>query len=315
MKLKVPINHNPIFIKGTDYYYQKSGKARNNLLKSLLIASENYCMYTYEPITAGTGEFIGDIEHSIEKSEHNGVGINPFNCKFNLSVSTRILNIKYKKNMLPTGDNYTFKCDKKYSCDSACDEMKKMHVKSMKLNEFLLMPNLYSSYISRDICDLEYSIFNLQFHPSENKRKTVFSQLLQKHIDRFKLNDNNYISSEIINLCEVILDIGKLPLLMQTKTSNYIVWMFIDFINNFDENKQLSIARLIVNNSKITLPEKNTLTNKDVIVVHKKMKRTHFVSDDCFYLTPEDYGVAKRRFNDKVVIKKYIGVEYPFLGR
>ncbi len=86
MRLKVPINHNPEFIKGTDYYYQKSGKARTNLLKSLLAASNDYCMYTYEPIVLGTGEFVGDIEHSIEKSEHKGVGINPFNCKFNLAV-------------------------------------------------------------------------------------------------------------------------------------------------------------------------------------------------------------------------------------
>lgn len=303
MIIELPIKFTPQFYDDKDYYYQPAGKARTNLISALMEASNNYCMYTFEPIKCGTDEFIGDVEHSIEKSEYKGTGINPFNCKFNLSVSTRIGNIKYKKNIVAVGQGVKFECDSKYSCKEACSSLIKCHVDSIEKNNFLLMPNTFSSNLNLAECDLNFCLNNLYFRPSETT--TVFSQILFNHIDTFKLNENSDISAEILSICEIVVEFRVLPKGFNTKkVSNYTTRVFINFLRSFTHEKCLSIARLICKQSKINFP------------IVKKTPKTHsLVPDHCTYLTPEKYGVAKRRFNDKLIIQKYYGVIYPFTNR
>jgi hypothetical protein len=306
MKLELPIKFSPDFCDKKDYYYQPKGVARNNLISALMEASQNYCMYTFESIKCGTEEFIGDVEHSIEKSEYKDSGINPFNCKFNLSASTRIANQKYKKGIVAVTQGVKFDCDAKYSCKKPCSSLIKSHVDSINLNKYILMPNTFSSHLNLAECNLDFCLIRLSFKPSETG--TVFSEILRNHIDTFKLNENNDISAEIVNICEVIIECGILPLAYDSKkTSNFTTKVFISFLRKYNKNKCLSIARLIHKNSKINLPIiKSSLPSP---------KKNNLVPDHCTYLTPEIYGVAKRRFNDKLIIQKYYGVVYPFTKR
>lgn len=311
MKINLPIKFTPNFCDDKNYYYQKSGVARDNLISALMEASNNYCMYTFDSIMCGTEEFIGDVEHSIEKSEYKGSEINPFNCKFNLSASTRIANIKYKKGIKSVIEGVKFECDKKYSCKKACKPLIQAHVDSVGKNKYFLMPNTFTSKLGLTECDLEFCLTTLAFKASRDD--TVFSEILSNHIDVFKLNENKYIHEEIIQICKGIIECGfLLPSLDDKVPTNYTTELFIQFLRKLSKKKCVSIASLIIKNSKIYLPAKKKTPSPKLQASQKKHS---VVSESCTYLTPESYGVAKRRFIDKVIIEEYHGVIYPFIKR
>ena len=310
MNINIPIKFYPNFTDGTDYYYSLSdSKAKRNLKNVLLAASNNCCMYTYDPIVVGTGEFNGDIEHSIEKSKFIIPGINPFNCKYNLSVSSKLANQKYKKGMVPLGVIPSFKCQRNYNCNKPCKEIIELHVDAIKANKYILMPNMFSSYLNMKECDLQYSLFNLTFNSSE--KGTDFSNILDNHIDVFKLNENLFIEQEIISICERVIIHGSFYEQCATVNSNHTIVLFVNKMRKLSDIKCVILATTILDNAKINIPNCNR--NKSISIdLPIKVK---FVSDDCTYLTPESYGVAKRRFNDDEIIKKYYGVIYPFTKR
>ena len=269
MKIILPLKFTPKFSEDKDHYYQKSGNARKNLLESLLNSSDSYCMYTYEKVISGTGEFVGNLEHSIEKSEYNGNSINPFNCKFNLSVSTNIANNKYKKSMLKIdSDCNNFNCDNKYSCKTACIELVNLHVEAINNNNFFLMPNLFTNSLGLVECDLCYSLNSLKFQPSDGE--SDFGNILRNHINIFKLNDNMEVPLQIFNICNMTIKNNGLPNSYTIpSSSNLIVHKFLSFLKDFDIKFQLSISRLIVKNYTVSFPT-DTISYKDNVLINKQ---------------------------------------------
>jgi hypothetical protein len=134
---------------------------------------------------------------------------------------------------------------------------------------------------------------------------------LDNHIDVFKLNENLFIEQEIISICERVIIHGSFYEQCATVNSNHTIVLFVNKMRKLSDIKCVILATTILDNAKINIPNCNR--NKSISIdLPIKVK---FVSDDCTYLTPESYGVAKRRFNDDEIIKKYYGVIYPFTKR
>ena len=237
---------NPEYEEGKLYSYD--GKGKENLKNVLTKASQGYCMYCYTKILVDRKNF-GQLEHSIEKFNSKKFR----NCVSNISITCSKCNGSFKKRgekirKLESEDLLIFENSVNCSinCVKACSnylEIKGLY-SSLEEAQIILQPFGIKGKETNNTYLLQYDILNQKFIVNKSinyiNDERVF---IEKHINRFNLNDSEYRTKELLYFIEDILEYKTMP--KKRRYNNLIVDLFIDQFNSFPIEKILSICEII----------------------------------------------------------------------
>lgn len=228
--------------------YSYEGKGKENLKKVLTNASNGYCMYCYSKFLVDRKNF-GQLEHSIEKFNSKVF----VNCISNISITCQTCNNSLKKKgekerKLSKKDIVNFEKNVKCTvdCIKPCKEYLEVRENYCEHEEakIILQPVGITNKVTENEYLLQYDLLNQKFIASNNLNYTDDEKLfIEKHINRFNLNDPEYRSREIIYLLEDVLEYKKIP--KKGRYSNLIVDLFIEKFNKFTMEKVLKICEII----------------------------------------------------------------------
>lgn len=219
-----------------NYKYYKTESKKKEITKLLLNSSNNYCMYCGNLIVINNKNS-GQIEHSVEKESDNQNNYLT-NCKYNLSIACSVCNTSFKKvniKQISVDKNYT--CPK--ICNNICAEYQKNINDYIKINKIILMP-LGIKNTNGDYYEIIYDALTMTF-----KYNSVVSysqsdiDFINNHIERFKLNDNEFKPKDILKVCEYVIENNILP--KEKSFYNIIADLFINYL----ANKNISGKNLI----------------------------------------------------------------------
>lgn len=215
------------------YFDDKNKKAE---IKELLTRiAKDYCMYCGNLIVINNKNS-GQIEHSVEKNNFKKGYLT--NCKYNLSIACSVCNTSFKKvniKQISVDKNYT--CPK--ICNNICAEYQKNINDYIKVNKIILMP-LGIKNTNGDYYEIVYDALTMTFkYNSVVNYSQSDIDFIKNHIERFKLNDNEFKPKDILKVCEYIIESNILP--KEKSFYNIIADLFINYL----ANKNISGKNLI----------------------------------------------------------------------
>lgn len=222
MKIKFPTRYNVNYPKKNLKYYADANK--KYILKPLLEACDNYCMYCGKNIYVDD-KYDYNVEHSLEKSMK--VDKNNFleHCKFNMSIACHDCNQKYKTRMIDVVDTELLKenpkCNEK-ECTKPCEIFCKIMDSYLKKNKIILQPNSIKSILNN--YEIDYNLIKHIFEPSNSCKEEYVKTFISEHIARFHLNRDMYTES-VLNICESVISIINI---MEWKVSKNQVFLMMD---------------------------------------------------------------------------------------
>ncbi len=235
-------------------YYSYKGKGGENLKKLLTNTSNGYCMYCFSKILIDKKNF-GELEHSIEKfnSKYKLV-----NCPSNMAIACPTCNRSFKKKgekdrKLSEEEIKEFESlECKSDCKESCSAYKKLRriVKNKNEGEIILQPFGIKDEITQNEYSTQYDVLNQKFIPSlkynYNEEEKTF---INKHINRFNLNDSDYRTKEISIFCKDVVDYRTIP--KKGRYSNFIVDLFIEKLVELKIDEAIQLCNLVYNYSVI----------------------------------------------------------------
>jgi hypothetical protein len=246
----------PLFIPQyeSDKSYGYKGTNRERLLELLYKTTKGYCMYCYSRIEVDSKRF-GHLEHAIEEifcekklSE----------CVPNIGLACPKCNQSFKNSGLVKGDKnnivkgvFTHKqienfenivCSNSNKCTRECSAYKIIKRAYMKKRKIILQPS--GVEVKGHTYKIQYNLLTLAFEPSNTVDYTDDEkEFIREHILRFNLNDSVYRTREILVFCEDIISGDRY--LRKGKYNNYIVDLFIDKLENLNEEAKIKLCSTI----------------------------------------------------------------------
>lgn len=253
--LDIP-NFIPQYKKDTLYSYE--GKGKDNLKEVLTEASKGYCMYCYTKILVDRKNF-GELEHSVEKFNCDKLK----NCPSNISITCPKCNGSFKKKgeksralTVEEVRNFEVFSECGVTCIHSCSkyiEVRKIYTEK-KGGEIILQPFGIKNKITGRNYLIQYDLLNQKFIPSNiysysNEEK----QFIEKHINRFNLNDSRYRTKEFSKFLQDVIEYRAIP--KKNRYCNLVVDLFLEKIKEFSKEKSIKLCELIY--TQILIKSKN----------------------------------------------------------
>jgi len=212
--------------------------------EKLTNASSGYCMYCGN-LLVNNGKNDGHIEHTIEKVQ-NGVEIEYLkHCKYNMSIACKTCNTSFKKNVKSIEVYENFQCPK--FCYDICKMQRENITEYINCNQLITMPlGVYGGNES-NMLEIEYELLKMNFVPSCDKLYYEGNtNLIESHIDRFKLNSEEFMPIDVIKVCESVVRYNQVPQIGDFK--NVIADIFIKYLEEEiqDLNNINKVCKLII---------------------------------------------------------------------
>lgn len=248
----------PIYKRGRKYGWTDK-KERQNLIKVLLEASNNFCMYCYRRVTVDH-IFNGQIEHAIEKSNSDYL----VECIPNMGISCSVCNQSLKryneqKRKIKSMEKEEFekKCNcrsKRKQCMVSCAALRKLQKKYVGAPEshIILQPIGVKGEKSNLPYQIQYDIINSKFEPAISKYAYTEEDIkfIEDHIEQFRLNDKITKTDQILDFIKIVIDQhGKLP---EYEYNNMVVELFAKNLSEHTIQDILKICEALYCASYIT---------------------------------------------------------------
>lgn len=246
--LGIPI-FEPEYDINKDYTYSKE-KGKQNLKELLLKTSDNYCMYCYSKVYIDN-KLSGHLEHSIEKKNSYKLK----DCNINISIACIKCNLSFKK----TGEDkralekkeielFESQCTcSEQTCLSPCDQyedLKEIYLKK-DTAEIILQPFGVVNKVTNNKYVIQYNLLEQEFIASEQFQYSDKEiEFINKHIERFNLNDSQYRTREIIKVCEDVTYFKQIP--RKKRYDNLVADLFIDKLNSISLNDAIKLCERII---------------------------------------------------------------------
>lgn len=246
--LDIPV-FEPEYEIDKDYTYSKE-KGKQNLKELLLKTSDDYCMYCYSKVYIDN-KLVGHLEHSIEK-KNSGI---LKNCNVNISIACIKCNLSFKKvgedkRALEKEEIELFekqcRCSEQ-TCLSPCEQYEDLKEKYLKKDtaEIILQPFGVINKATNNKYIIQYDLLEQKFIVSEQFQYSDKEiEFINKHIERFNLNDSQYRTREIIKVCEDVIYFQKLP--RKKRYNNLVADLFIDKLNSISITDAIKLCEQII---------------------------------------------------------------------
>ena len=226
---------------------------KENLKKALSEASGGYCMYCYSRIEVDN-KFYGHLEHAIEKNNSKKL----IECIPNIGVSCPVCNqalkrIGEKSRSLREGELNKF--EEKSRCTPACRKQCTVPCKALRNMqlaysesegaEIILQPMGVWGRQSKELLAIQYDIMKMEFQPNTNQYSYSSEEIafIYKHIQRFRLNDPQYRTSQLADYIKNIIDNGGVQ--QKYEFNNIIVKLFSDKLKGKTAKEKVDICSRI----------------------------------------------------------------------
>ena len=250
----------PIFklnYKSDIAYGYKKNLEKENLRELLMESSKGHCMYCYCKLEVD-GKTFGQLEHSIERlntTVENKKKSILSECTPNIAIACQKCNASFKstgeRNRLELehiekfeGDIEDLKACK--NCISECEPYKLLKQKYLESDagKIILQPSGVIGWDTKQLLQIQYDILNQCYIPNRDleysEAEIIF---IEKHIERFNLNDNKYKTRELAKFIEDIAEYSVIP-----KTDRYynlLVIIFNEKLNILDKGNAIKICKTI----------------------------------------------------------------------
>ncbi len=237
----------PAYDPKTKYGYTNPHYKRN--LKELLNkTSEGFCMYCYVTVAAD-GKLWGHLEHSIEKTNSKYLTECIPNIGWTCSVCNDIFKkYKEKERKLSQKDITIFERKIKCSsnrCTKACAKYKNLKNKYLRQEnaQIILQPNGVKGFDTGFELKIQYNVQNGWFEPSafQGEYSEQERQFIEKHINRFHLNDEAYRTNALITFFEDVIE-GE-GHIVRTPENNMVVRVFKKRLEGLERQDVLRICK------------------------------------------------------------------------
>lgn len=234
------------FAKDKVYGYSSEEKKRN-LKEALVEASNGYCMYCYRRIVLDR-QNNGHLEHGIEKDNTKKL----LDCVPNISIACASCNTSRKKQGEKKRKISKELIDefKKNECIDRCEkpceayeELKAKYIENDD-SKIILQPLGVKGKDTGEMLELEYDVLEAEFKPSRSHRYSCNEeQFIKTHIARFKLNDKQQKTEQLIKfLRDTIENEGNYT---NMEYNNMIVELFVKQLEGKSKEEILKICSVI----------------------------------------------------------------------
>lgn len=241
-----------------DTLYSYEGKGREKLKEVLTEASKGHCMYCYTKIVVDRKNF-GVLEHSVEKYNCDKLK----NCPSNISIACHVCNGSFKRKgekmrALTETEVKDFEIFAQcgVTCIESCskyNEVRRAYTEKEE-GQIILQPFGIKNGVTKREYLIQYDLLNQKFIPSKgypyNEEEKKF---IQKHINRFNLNDSKYRTKEFVKFLEDAIEYKVIP--KSNRYNNLVVDLFIEKIQGFSKEKSIKICEIIY--TQILMKSKN----------------------------------------------------------
>lgn len=246
--LDIPI-FEPKYDTDKNYTYSKE-KGKQNLKELLLKTSDDYCMYCYSKVYVDN-KLSAHLEHSIEKKNSDRLK----DCNINISIACMKCNLSFKKagedkRALNKEEIELFegkcKCNNK-TCRLPCKEyedLKEIYLKK-ETAQIILQPFGVVNKDTNNKYIIQYNLLEQEFIVSEDfQYSPKEKEFINKHIERFNLNDSQYRTREITKVCEDVVDFKGIP--RKKRYNNLVADLFIDRLNSISITDAIKLCEQII---------------------------------------------------------------------
>jgi len=226
---------------------------KENTKEALVSASEGYCMYCYSRIKVD-GKVYGTLEHAIEKNNSDKLT----ECIPDIGITCPVCNLSFKKigerkrkvdDFMRKAFEEKSKCTVKHrkQCTVPCKPLRTLQNQYSKMPdaEIILQPMGILGEQSGKPLAIRYDILKMEFQPniglyaySEEERTFI-----NRHIQRFHLNDPQYKTKQLGDYIKNIIDSGGI--MQEYEYNNMIVQLFADKIRDRTAEEKLAICSKI----------------------------------------------------------------------
>lgn len=234
--LNIPIFHVK-YKRWKKYGYDKS-EEKENLKEALNEASNGYCMYCYSRLKVDN-KWYGNLEHAIEKNNSDKL----IECIPNIGIACPTCNQSFKrigerKRKIDKKKRKEFekasKCilEKRKQCTVPCKALRSLQksYSEMEDAEIMLQPMGVIGKDTNELLRLQYDVLKMEFLPNSTLHNYSKGEMMfiNKHIQRFHLNDPRYRTKTLLEFIKNIIDgNGNLP---DYEYNNFIVQIFADML-------------------------------------------------------------------------------------
>lgn len=245
--LEIPI-FEPKYEEDKNYCYSNDD-GKSNLKELLLKTSQGYCMYCYCKIIIDR-KLSAHLEHSIEKENSDILK----DCNINISITCPKCNLSFKKigqKQRKLSDDEISVFEKNCSCKATCKEPCKSYsdIKDIYLKkenaEIILQPFGVVNRTTDNRYMIQYNLLEQKFIVCENiSYNSEEISFIEKHINRFNLNDPEYRTREVYKVCEDVIYYKQIP--RRNRYDNLMADLFIDKLNSLELEQAIALCNQIV---------------------------------------------------------------------
>lgn len=224
---------------------------RENIKKALSRASGGYCMYCYSRVETDHKQQ-GQLEHAIEKSNSDklvecvpNIGLACSDCNSSLKRRGEAQRNKNMRGEVLKQFEEKSRCSvkRRKQCTVPCKALRKLQESYNKLpgGEIILQPMGAKGEQSGEPLALQYNVLKMEFQPNTNQYTYSKEELsfIQKHIQRFHLNDPQYRTHQLADFLKIIIDGGGM--IPQYEYNNLVVKLFADKIREKTKEERVDI--------------------------------------------------------------------------
>lgn len=231
-------------------YGYTGNKEKENLKKELSRATGGYCMYCYSRIRVDN-KWYGNLEHAIEKKISDKLT----ECIPNIGMACPVCNQSFKR-IGEQKRKVTDAVRKKFeqNCNCARKERKQCTVPCRALRdlqksyselpdaEILLQPMGILGNQTKLPLLIRYDVLKMEFLPDTYLHKYSEEEQLfiNKHIQRFRLNDSKYRTRALIDFIKNVIDCKGV--LQEYEYNNLIVQLFADKLKEKTPKERVDIC-------------------------------------------------------------------------
>ena len=236
-------------------YGCKKAEEKENIKQALSRASGGYCMYCYSRVESDH-KLQGQLEHAIEKENSDklvecipNMGLACSNCNSSFKRrGERKRKQKLQREVLKQFEEKS-KCsvERRKQCTVPCRALRKLQESYNKMPgaEIILQPMGVKGGQSGEPLALQYNVLKMEFQPNTNQYTYSEEELsfIQKHIQRFHLNDPQYRTRQLADFLKIMIDSGgRIP---QYEYNNLVVKLFADKIRDKSQEERVAVCSRI----------------------------------------------------------------------
>lgn len=133
-------------------------------------------------------------------------------------------------------------CNDSVKCTKECSAYKIIKRVYLQKRKIILQP--MGVTVKGHPYKIQYNLLTLTFEPSHTVDYTgAEKEFIKEHILRFNLNDSVYRTREMLKFCEDLINGDRY--LRKGKYNNYIVDLFVDKLENLDEEARIKLCSTI----------------------------------------------------------------------